>query len=50
MASVSHRTATAQQLPDLIELALRSISEAAHHRYDDQDAHTVSYGIDTLSH
>ncbi len=50
VASVSHRTATAEQLPDLIELALRSITEAAHHDYDDQGVHTVAYGVDTLSH
>jgi len=49
VASVSHRTATADELPDLIDLALRGITAAAHHVYDAHGAHTVTHGIDTMS-
>ncbi|NTY62617.1 hypothetical protein [Mycolicibacterium sphagni] len=46
LASVTHHTATADQLPDLIELALRGYRRHEQHTFHRDGTHTVSVGID----
>lgn len=46
LASVTHHSATADQLPDLIELALRSRRRHEQHTFHRDGTHTVSVGIE----
>jgi hypothetical protein len=46
LASVTHHTATAEQLPDLIELALRGYRRHEHHQFALDGTHTVRLGIE----
>lgn len=46
LASVTHHSATADQLPDLIELALRSRRHHEHHAFHLDGSHTISFGIE----
>lgn len=46
LASVTHHTATAEQLPDLIELALRGYRRHEHHQFALDGTHTVRFGIE----
>lgn len=45
-ASVTHETATAGQLPDLVATALRSLPRHEQHHIDADGRHQVSVGID----
>ncbi|MCH2221073.1 MAG: hypothetical protein MK097_12245 [Dechloromonas sp.] len=46
LASVTHETATAGQLPDLVAIALRSLARHEQHHIDADSRHQVSVGID----
>ncbi|GAA2429254.1 hypothetical protein [Mycolicibacterium llatzerense] len=46
LASVTHHTAPAEQLPDLIGLALRGRRRHEHHLFDADGTYTVRLGID----
>lgn len=46
LASVTHETATAGQLPDLVATALRSLARHEQHHTDADGRHQVSVGID----
>ncbi|ETZ57019.1 hypothetical protein L841_3157 [Mycobacterium sp. MAC_080597_8934] len=46
LASVTHETATAGQLPDLVATALRSLARHEQHHTDAQGRHQVSVGVD----
>lgn len=46
LASVTHETATAGQLPDLVATALRSLARHEQHHIDAEGRHQVSVGID----
>ncbi|MGY1994362.1 hypothetical protein [Mycolicibacterium fortuitum] len=46
LASVTHETATAGQLPDLVAAALRSVAHHEQHHTDADGRHRVSVGID----
>ncbi|WP_396911622.1 hypothetical protein [Mycolicibacterium sp.] len=46
LASVTHETATAGQLPDLVATALRSLARHEQHHTDAQGRHHVSVGVD----
>jgi hypothetical protein len=45
LAGVEHHTATAAQLPDLIDLALRGTPRNEQHEFGANGTHTISYGI-----
>ncbi|OBB17031.1 hypothetical protein A5761_11285 [Mycolicibacterium setense] len=45
LASVTHETATASQLPDLVATALRSLARHEQHHIDADGRHQVSVGI-----
>jgi hypothetical protein len=45
LASVVHRTAGIDDLPDLIELALRSLPSNTHYGYDENGVCTIHNGI-----
>jgi hypothetical protein len=47
LAGVEHHSATAQQLPDLIELALRGRARHEQHTFKADQPHKVEYGIRT---
>lgn len=44
LAGVHHATATAEQLPDLIEQTLRALPGREHHHYSADGTHTVRHG------
>lgn len=46
LASVTHESATAGQLPDLVATALRSLARHEQHHIDVEGRHQVSVGID----
>ncbi|MBX8687873.1 hypothetical protein A5722_31270 [Mycobacterium vulneris] len=46
LASVTHETATAGQLPDLVATTLRSLARHEQHHIDAAGRHQVSVGID----
>ncbi|WP_131830838.1 hypothetical protein [Mycobacteroides abscessus] len=46
LASVTHETATAGQLPDLVATALRSLARHEQHHTDADGRHLISVGID----
>lgn len=46
LTSVTHHSATAEQLPELIGLALRGRRRHEHHEFHCDGTHTVSLGID----
>lgn len=46
LASVTHHTATADQLPELIELALRGRRRHEHHEFRADGTHAVHIGIE----
>lgn len=46
LASVTHETATAGQLPDLVATALGSLARHEQHHIDGEGQHRVSVGID----
>lgn len=45
LAGVSHETATADELPALIELALNSLTDNAHHEIRKATGHSVLHGV-----
>jgi len=45
LAGVSHETATADELSDLIELALSSLADNAHHEIRKATGHSVLHGV-----
>jgi hypothetical protein len=44
LAGVEHRTATVEQLPDLIDLALHGLARNEQHQFSDDGTHTVTHG------
>ena len=46
LASVSHETATADQLPDLVAIALRSLARHEQHHTDADGRHQIRVGIE----
>lgn len=45
LASVRHESATVDELPALVQLALNSLRDNAHHDYRKTGAHDVTYGV-----
>jgi hypothetical protein len=48
LASIRHQTAKAEQLPQLVQLALRALPRNTHHTFDDHGQHRVDYRVHRL--